>query len=164
MARTHIGEVIEIHTALGLSYGLATHHHPDYWTVLRVFATHFSERPTDLTALVTGDIAFTCLFPVGPALARKLVEKVGKVGVPDALKDFPVFRSGQPDRDTHRVKTWWFWDGEREWRVGQISDAQRSMPIRGTWNLDYLVSRIEKGWAPETDPTSRTRDAALTDR
>ncbi|WP_176536262.1 hypothetical protein [Rhizobium sp. L9] len=46
---------------------------------------------------------------------------------------------------------WWLWDGEKEWRIGQLSAEQHQLSIRGVWNDTLLVERIEFGWTPEID-------------
>ena len=69
------------------------------------------------------------------------------------LRAFPTFRAGTPDPVTRKVETWWWWDGEREWRVGPLTPEQRAFPIRGVWNDTMLVARLEAGWTPATDPT-----------
>ena len=65
---------------------------------------------------------------------------------PSENKAFPVFRDGIADPRTEKVAVWWFWDGEKEWRVGKITPEQRKMPIRSLWNCKMLVERIEEGW------------------
>ena len=82
---------------------------------------------------------------------RAIVSIAGNVGVPDALKPFPIFRDGVADPRTGKVANWWFWDGEKEWRVGDLTHEQRLMPIRGVWNDTLLIERIETGWTPESD-------------
>jgi hypothetical protein len=64
-----------------------------------------------------------------------------------------VFRAGVVDPAVGKVVDWWLWDGEKEWRVGSISDEQRKLPIRGCWNDTMLIKRIEEGWLPENDAT-----------
>ena len=68
------------------------------------------------------------------------------------LQSFPLFRAaGIPDSRTWKVDTWWLWDGEKEWRVGAITEEQRKLPIRGIVNHEALVSYIERDWTPEAD-------------
>ena len=64
-----------------------------------------------------------------------------------------LVRGGVIDPSTRKVKVWWLWDGEKEWRVGEITAEQRGLPIRGVWNDTLLIERIESGWTPETDPS-----------
>ncbi len=46
---------------------------------------------------------------------------------------------------------WWLWDGEKSWKVGEISPAQRKLPIKEVMNDTMLIELIEDGWTPETD-------------
>ena len=154
--RVRIGDIIEIRTSRGLAYAIYTHCQaapPKYGAMLRVFEGFYKSRPQDLPALSVRPIQFTTFFPLQAAVSRRLVDAIGNVSVPEPLKPFPLFRCGASmDSTTQKVKTWWLWDGTSEWRVAALSADQRKLPIRGIWNYAYLVSRIEQGWRPETDP------------
>jgi hypothetical protein len=78
---------------------------------------------------------------------------VGNVVVPLEAQAFPTFRNGVIDPSTGKVKVWWLWNGEKEWRVGEITAEQRRLPILGVWNDTLLIERIESGWTPETHPS-----------
>jgi len=75
----------------------------------------------------------------------------GTLQIPDHAQKTPLFRAGVVDPAIGKVKTWWLWDGEKEWKVGSISEEQRKLPIRGAWNDTLLVERIESDWLPEKD-------------
>jgi regulator of RNase E activity RraB len=47
-----------------------------------------------------------------------------------------------------RVLDWWLYDGNREWRIGQLSPGQEQLSIAAIWNDTLLVDRILSGWAP----------------
>ncbi len=65
----------------------------------------------------------------------------------------PTFRTGVINPKTGKVDVWWLWDGNREWKIGAISEEQRKFPIRGSWNDTLFIERIEEGWLPEKDST-----------
>ncbi|MEO5326529.1 hypothetical protein PV773_24765 [Mesorhizobium sp. CC13] len=71
--------------------------------------------------------------------------------VPAAAKEFPTFRAGIVNRRTKKVRVWWLWDGENEWKVNELSREQRSFPIRGIWNDTLLIERIESGWTADAE-------------
>ena len=71
--------------------------------------------------------------------------------VPESKKPFPVFKAGNVDPTTHKVKTWWLWDGKKEWRVGKLTKEQKGYPLREIWNDILLVDRVGSEW--------RSRDA-----
>jgi len=52
---------------------------------------------------------------------------------------------------TRKVDVWWLWDGQEEWKVGDLTAEQRRLSIRGVWNDTLLRDRLESGWRPETD-------------
>ncbi len=155
LMRPRIGDMIEIKTSKGLTYALYTHKHddpPKYGALIRVFSKVFPERPDDLQVVTSSPVQFTTFFPLGAAVKRGLVQVVGNIKVPDALKPFPLFRvAGLMDPATKKAIRWGLWNGERSWRTYNLTPEQRKLPILGVWNDTLLVERIESGWRPERD-------------
>ncbi|WP_233212723.1 hypothetical protein [Collimonas sp. PA-H2] len=67
------------------------------------------------------------------------MQKITNCAIPEHSRNTPVFRAGVVDPATNKVETWWFWDGDKEWKVGAITEEQRKLPIRGSWNDTLLV-------------------------
>ena len=44
---------------------------------------------------------------------------------------------------------WWLWDGERSWRVGDLTPDQYKIQLRRQVNEVALVQMIEQGFTPE---------------
>jgi hypothetical protein len=153
MSKPKIGDVIEIPTSQGLAYAQYTHQHPQMGGLIRVFDRVFRDRPRSFDNLVRGPVRFCTFFPVTAAVKRGIFEIVSQQEVATQNKPFPLFRGGNPDPNTKRVAVWWFWDGEKEWKVGEITPEQRKMPLREIWNDTMLVKRIEAGWTPQNDPS-----------
>jgi hypothetical protein len=151
--RIRIGDIVEIPTANGLAYAQFNITHDDYGALLRVFPGFFKSRPSDFVELVQQPESFVTFFPLQAAVNRNIFEIVGNASVPAFAKPFPLFRTGVVDPATRKVKTWWLWDGEKEWMVGDITIEQRKLPLRGIWNDTLLIERIEAGWTPSSDPT-----------
>lgn len=120
--------------------------------MIRVFDALFENRPPGFSELVNGPVRFSTFFPVAAAIKRAVFKVVGHENIAANNQSFPIFRNGIADAKTNKVAVWWFWDGEREWKVGTISQAQRKMPIVGVWNDTLLIERIEAGWTPSNDP------------
>lgn len=146
--RPRIGDVIEIPTPKGLAYAQYTHKHPRYGALIRVLPGLYKSRPAEYSALVQQVERFFVFFPVGAAVARGIVSLIAHGIVPERCQPFPLFRDGVKDPATGRVETWWLWDGEREWRVGELTPEQRNLPIRSIWNDTLLIERIMEGWSP----------------
>ena len=153
MAKLKIGDVVEIKTGKGLSYAQYAHRHKQYGALLRVFDNFYDARPDDFDELVKSKLKFMCFFPLSAAIDRDIVSIVDNVALPLDAQKFPTFRAGVVDPATRKVGVWWLWDGEKEWRVGELTVEQRRLSIRGVWNDTLLIERIESGWMPETDPT-----------
>jgi hypothetical protein len=148
MAKTNIiGMIIQIETSKGTAYGLCTHKIERYGSLL-----YFYPIGTKLSELRDADTQFCCFFPLGAALRQGIVKKINIIEIPSKLKDFPVFRAGLPDPITGKVKNWWFWNGEKEWLVGEINDEQRKMPVRLISNDTMIIERLEEGYTAKDHP------------
>ena len=130
-----------------------THKQERYGALLRVFGEHHASRPNSFDAIVRNRPAFMIFFPLGAAVNRDIFSVVANVPVPLQAQPFPTFRcAGLQDPVTGKVGAWWLWDGEREWRIGELTKEQRSLSIRGVCNDTFLIEHIEAGWTPEMDP------------
>ena len=154
MKKPRLGDIVEIATPDGKAYAQLVNGHRQYGSLLRVLRGVHDERPSDLNRLVAGETQFVVFFPLLAAVKAGILHVIGNEQVPEAFKAFPVFRTGVADPRTGNVTTWWLWDGEREWKVGTLSEEQKRLPIRGVWNDTLLAERIVSGWTPETDPST----------
>src|SRR5947209_148158 len=119
MARAaRIGDVLEFRLEDGLHYAQFTHRHPRFGHLCRVLEGAYRQRPSAFEMLVEdrpGYFAFTYL----PALLRDgLGEIVARLDVPEAYRPFPLFKAAAGVGE--KVRNWWLWDGEKEWRVGEL--------------------------------------------
>lgn len=146
-----VGDVFEIKTAIGHAYFQFVKKIPPMGSLIRVLPGTYSEPIDDLSDLIQMKTNFWIFFPIAAAVKNGVVRKVERYDVPPHSKETPIFRTGLVNPESKRVDVWWFWDGEKEWKVGTITEKQRELPIRGTWNDTMLIERIEKGWRPEND-------------
>ncbi|MFJ2363880.1 hypothetical protein ACIPIN_09290 [Pseudomonas sp. NPDC087697] len=145
-----IGDVFAIATTSGKAYFQFVKKIPPMGSLIRVLPGTYNEVP-DLDVLVGEKTNFWVFFPVSAALKQGIIHKAKGCAIPEHSQETPTFRAGVVNPSTGRVDAWWFWNGEREWKVGEITQEQREYPIRGTWNDTLLVQRIEEGWLPEKD-------------
>ena len=136
------GDVFGIPTSGGEAYFQYVKKVAPMGSLIRVLPGVFADAPTELESVVTVETNFWIFFPVGTAFSRGIVRKLGRYAIPDHSKNVPVFRAGVIDPTAGKVVDWWLWDGETEWRVGSITDEQRKLPIRGSWNDTMLITRI----------------------
>ena len=147
--RPRIGDVIEIPTPNGLAYAHFTHKHPKYGALLRVLPSVHGARPSCFSALVAQHPQFTAFFALGAACSRGIVCVVGHEPLPSHTREFPIFRSCV--RTPSGSGPWWLWDGNEEWKVGELAPGMEQLPIRGIWNDTLLIERIVAGWRHEHD-------------
>ncbi|SDO24230.1 hypothetical protein VRC24_00685 [Pseudomonas poae] len=145
-----VGDVFAIETTNGKAYFQFVKKIPPMGSLIRVLPGTYKTEP-NVNALVEEKTNFWIFFPVSAALKQGLIQKAKSCNVPGHSKETPTFRAGVVDPSTGRVDTWWFWNGDKEWKVGEITEEQRKLPIRGSWNDTLLVQRIEEGWLPEKD-------------
>jgi hypothetical protein len=153
MARkSTIGDVYEIRTPLGFAYFQFTHKKPTYGSPIRVLPNVFEERPTDFDTIVRGDERFVIFFPVGAALSRGIITLVGNFEIPLSARRFPLFKDGGGrDPATKQLRSWWLWDGDREWRVPELTPEQKRLPVPWVVNDTMLINQIVSGWSPEDE-------------
>ena len=153
MARPKLGDVVEFKTKYGLAYAQYTHKHELYGALLQVFRGFHDSRPDSFADVVGSKPMFICFFPLGAAVSRKIVSIAANAALSQEARQFPIFRvAGLSDPVTWKVRSWRLWDGTNEWKVGDLTPAQRTYPILGVWNDSILIERIETGWRSEDDP------------
>lgn len=146
MKRLKLGDVIEIPTEKGLAFAQYTHHHPQFGWLIRVLPGFYRERPPSLAQVVEQPARFSIFFPLAAAVNQRLFAIVGNEPIPEKDQRFPIFRDVMPG-----TKVWWLWDGTRSWRVGDLTEEQRKMPLRWIVNHKVLLDMIESGWTPERE-------------
>jgi hypothetical protein len=119
--------------------------------LIRVFDQLYPAKPENLEPIVEGPVRFSTFFPLKAAIHQDIYKIVANYDVSESNRAFPIFRTGIVDPKTKKVLVWWLWDGEKEWKIGELTPEQRKLPIRGVWNVAMLVQRIEEDWRPETD-------------
>lgn len=80
------------------------------------------------------------------------VRYVGRAALPERYRaGFPVFRASASYEPSgrHAPDSWWLDDGQREWRVGNLSEHEQHYPLRRLTPARALRDLIERGWDPE---------------
>jgi len=151
MAKVRIGDLIEIQTHKGLFYAQYTHDDPDYGELIQVCKTCFRKRP-NLIDIAIEDVGIITFFPLNAAIRMEIFTVIGNIDVPEELRAFPVFRvRGYMDKHG-TVKQWKFWNGKNTWPIAwltELTEEQKKLPIRGSWNDTLLIERLQEGWTPE---------------
>lgn len=150
--RPQVGDVVEIPTPLGFAYAHYTHKHekpPRYGALLRVLPGFYQSRPSEFVSIVQREPQFITFFPLGAACNSGIVFVVANEAIPPAAQAFPIFRASA--RTPQGYGPWWLWDGEKEWKVGNLKPEMKRYPIRGVVNDTLLVERIVQGWRHEHD-------------
>lgn len=151
--RPVLGDIFEIRWRGGRGYGqyVKRYSDPPVWgSLIRVLPGVFKSRPATFDALVAKKERFVAFHPLGVGVARGLVKIVAHHDVPARFEQWPLFRTCNRNAETGR-KTWFLWDGEREWKVGDLKPEQYALPLREVITLGILRERMKSGWTPEDE-------------
>ena len=144
--RVKIGDIVEIDTPKGYAYAQFTHKHPQYGALIQVVKGIYKKKPDNISELLSNELQFITFFPLGAAVNKEIVNIVGNLPLPEKSKRFPLFRAGTPTKNG-KVEIWWLWDGVEEWKVGELSEEQKNLPLRGIINDTLLIERICNEWS-----------------
>jgi len=130
---------------------LYTHQEDTYGSLVRVFNREYQVQPVDLQEVINDSDSFSVFFTLSESLKHDQFRVVGNIELPPDLSKFPLFRTGGVG-PTGKVRTWWLWDGEKQWRIGSLTEAQKSLPCRQIWNIGLMLYRLESRWNWDMDP------------
>lgn len=147
-AKPVIGDVVEIATPQGLAYAQYSHDSERLGTLLRILPGLYRERLGDLAAVVALPERFFTFFPLAAAVSQGIVHIIGHQPVPDRARSFPLMRMTGARDKRGGVLDWWLYDGNREWRIGQLAPGQEQLSIAAIWNDTLLIDRIMSSWTP----------------
>ncbi len=147
--RAKPGDIIEIETPQGLAYAQFTHRHDEYGQLIGVFPGFHDQRPDDFAEIVRGEEQFMTFVALDACIKDGLLAIAGHEEVPETKRTFPCFRSSNDERTKEVSKHWWLWDGEQSWYVGELTEEQRHLPIKGIANPAAIVIRLMNGWKAE---------------
>jgi hypothetical protein len=145
-----LGDIFEIKTANGYAYFQYTHKNLLCGELIRVLPGLFQLRPSNLDKISKNLGKIIVFFPVSAAAKKNICERVGNFEIPDSAKPFPLFRAGQINPNNPSVSTWWLWNGEKEWKVGELSSEEMKLPLREIVNDELLIEYIVREHDRET--------------
>lgn len=146
-----IGDVFQVLTSEGVCYGQVINKHPKWKFVVALFREFYSREPQSFEELVSMKPQFITTFLIQDAVRRGFFHLITNVPVAPRNADFPVFRA------TNNLKgddtMWFFWDGEREWKVHRPLTKEEKEYPRGPYfpSAPLLVEMIEKDYRVERD-------------
>ena len=145
--KIEIGDIFEVPTAIGNAY-IQYMAEVDQTTLIRLLPGVYHE-PVDLEKLAQQKERYICFVPLGIALRRKYIRKVG-------FSEVKKFKVPKYFKDVEKVcgvfKGWEITNIQNnEWiLVKKLTKKQKEYPPSGIWGIEFLIDRIEKNWNPET--------------
>lgn len=130
---------------VGFAVGLMTIEVTRVGDLVWIAKPTFDQEPTVSDVEMIEKWRWPVFFPLGGALRRKIVTPIGIVGIPTALRSFPLMRSG------NKRMGWMAFteiNGVRN-RYGRTADP--SLPIYKVVNDTRLKEMIVTGWMPESE-------------
>lgn len=146
-----IGDVFQILTSEGVCYGQVTHTHEKWKFVVAVFREFVAKQPLDFTKIVSREPQFITTFLLQDAVRQGLFSVVANVPVSKHLQEFPVFRGTNNLNGAETM--WFFWDGEREWKVNRpLTKKEKKFPEGPSFpSAPLLVEKIVRNYRAERD-------------
>jgi len=136
------GDVLSVEVGNRWAYLHYLGKHSHYGDAVLVGAKLHDSKVAVNAELFSG--GYVTFYPVGAAVAQKLVSVVGHVPPMPLPKRFR--RPGAIVE--RRVKTW-IVDGDSGDTVkSKLSDDDLHLPIASIWNHEYLIQRLAEGWNP----------------
>lgn len=147
------GDVFELSTNSGYVALQVIGKHKTLGWAVRVTEPSRREPMQSAVGIETGQEAYVVLMgDIGYEEVLRHVRYVGKEPLPTRYRGhFPTFRASSsygPD-GRHKPGSWWLDDGDREWRVGDLSEEEKHYPYRQLTPAIALKDLIERGWDPE---------------
>ncbi len=150
-----IGDIIEIDTEVGFAYAQFTHMEAQLGSLVRVLPDIHVVRPTNFDELVLKDALWVMFVPLGAIVRAAIFPIVANGAVPPAARTFPLMRAGA-HLPNGEVRAWWLFDGEREWRIPELTPEHAELSIVEIPNPALIRQRIAAGWHPRLE-TGRPR-------
>jgi hypothetical protein len=152
--RPRLGDIVEINVpGKGLAYVQYVNEHrdPPVWgSLLRVLPGTFKTRPNNFRELAEGHELYFVFFPLGAACNRGYVKIVANERVPRYCRQWPILKAYNENIATGE-KTWFLWDGNTSWRVGELPTQFYDASMKEVITLKALEDRIATGWMPRDE-------------
>jgi len=147
--RLVLGDIVEIPISKGkFAYAQVVYNYtkPPHWGhLLQVLHGTYARMPENLDALIARDPQFCAFYPAATALNRGWIRIVAHAELSKEHHSLPLFKARNTNFQTGK-HTWWLWDGEMEWRVGELSPEHYDLPLLQLISHEVLVERIKTGW------------------
>ena len=145
-ARVGVGTAFWIPSDRGFALGVMSHKDPTYGALVWIADKCFEDPPT-LEDVETVGWRWCVFFPLGPAAARRIVEVIGKIEVPAAIRTFPALRAGGMKGMDPRWVVYERRDLSKTTRPATPADMH--LNIEQLVNDTRLIEMITSDWRPE---------------
>jgi hypothetical protein len=146
-----IGDIFQILSREGICYGQILYKHKKWGYIIGVFRNFYDEEPTDFSDIVNRKPDFIVPFLINIAVSRGYFVIVGHTPIADCNTKFPIFR-GTNNLGEGSNTLWWFWDGEREWRVDRpLTEIEKRYPRKSLISAPLLIQYVEDDYRVERD-------------
>jgi|SRR5690606_6501736 len=145
--KNEIGDIFTVKTAKGVGFLQLVKPvlHQNDIELIKVFYDFYPKIPQDLNEVTKGDFYFL-KFPINIAHKQKLVEKIGKVSLPNKFQLPTHFRDENPFGEG------WHIINAKNWKrqtVLELTDDQRQLSPWSIISYPDLVERLENNWRLE---------------
>lgn len=146
-----IGDIFQILSREGICYGQILHKHKKWGYIIGVFRNFFDKEPENFSFVINRKPDFISPFLINIAVSRGYFRIVGHEAISQCNAEFPIFRgTNNPGEGLNTL--WWFWDGEREWRVDRpLTEIEKHYPQKSLISAPLLIRYVEDDYRVERD-------------
>ncbi|MFJ8234182.1 hypothetical protein ACIQ34_00395 [Ureibacillus sp. NPDC094379] len=146
MGRLRIGDVFEIETSRGKGLFQYVHKDERIGSLIRILPNLYKGEFVIKDELIEEKELYLIHFPLGAALWRKIVKKIGNYPIPQHFILPSKFRTEHIIGDEFNC---WHIVDYGTWKIESIkelNDEQKQLSPWGIWNDTLLKERLAEGW------------------
>lgn len=131
--------------------------------LIRVLPSTYPERPSGLSRIAQRKESFFTFFPLAAAYKQQIVECVGNFPIPLGSGKPEFLRQALSIQKGGKVLNWRIINmgtGEVE-VVDVLTDNQKLLSLRESWNDTLLIERICDNWLPKWNALARNPEAGF---
>lgn len=149
--RIEKGDIFQILSSEGVCFGQVINTHPKWKHIIAVFRDFSPVETVDFENLVRLEPQFITAFLIQDAVNMGLFTIIANTPVAEHLIDFPIFKGTNNLIGDDTI--WWFWDGNKEWKVDRpLTSQEKKIPEGPTLiSAPLLVEMVERDYRVERD-------------
>ncbi len=137
-----LGDVFEIEIDKQKAYFQYTFKYVPFGYLIRILPGLYTDKCDNIQELVEQKQRFWIFYPLGTAIRRKLITKVGNFAIPTYAQELPPMRARGGIAKDGTVLNWYRCEGTNVQRIN-LTEKDLDLSLRGVANHQYLIDIIK---------------------